>query len=376
METALPSSRRPRIFLGLDYYLADVHRGVLEYARQNSWMLDGHYAYFRDLNPASEYDGMIVSLFDENSPLAQYVREHASRGVPVVNFSPQNFPYPQVWEDNVAIGAMAAENLINCGHRTLVGIGARPDFLTGKLRLTGFSEAAEAVGAEVQILYTAHEGYREALSAVDAPAGLFVVDDMLAIHVMEHCRQLGRAIPGEFSIVGVGDDELQVYASYATLTSVNPDREQRGYRAATLLASLLDGEPTPTETILIPPLGVTSRESTATLAVGHEGLAKAIHYLRENYCQPITINELQGVTGLSRRRLQDLFRENLGRTPLEELTRLRLTQVKMLLRSSTQPVGMIAQRCGLATAHRLSRLFRQKEGLSPAEFRRQFGRGK
>ena len=365
-------SRRPRIFFGLDYYLVDVHRGVLEYARQNDWMLDGHYAYFRELFPTSEYDGMIVSLFDEKSPLAEYVREHAERGIPVVNFSPQDHPYPQVWEDNRAIGAMAAEYLLGCGYRSLVGIGARPEYRTGSLRMEGFFAAAKQAGVEVQILFTEQAGYLESLEALDAPTGLFAADDMLAIRVMEQCKRLGRAVPEEFGIVGMGDDELQVYASYATLTSVNPDYEQRGFRAAALLDSLMAGVKAPAEPILIPPLGVSSRESTATLAIQHEGLAKAVRYLRENYCQPILISELQGVAGLSRRRLQDLFKQNLGCTPLEELTRLRLIQVKILLRSSTQPIAMIAKRCGLTTAHRLSRLFRQKEGLSPIAFRAQF----
>ncbi len=379
METKLSNSKqfRPRIFLGQDYYLADIHRGVLEYARQNGWMLDGHYAYFRELNPAAEYDGLIVSLFGKDSPLAKYVGEHAKRGVPVVNFSPRTeFSYPQVWEDNEAIGVMAAEYLFGCGYRNLVGIGVLPEYRTGRLRLDGFTKAAEAAGAQVEKLFTQQPNYIESLAALPSPAGIFCADDMVAIRVMEQLRQIGRDVPDDFGVVGMGDDELQVYASYATLTSVNPDYEQRGYRAATLLDSLMAGEPAPTAPILVPPLGVTGRESTAVLAVHHEGLSNAIGYLRENFCQPITINELQGVANLSRRRLQDLFRQHLGCTPLEELTRLRLTQVKLLLRSSTQPIAMVAKLCGLETAHRLSRLFRQKMGISPAEFRRQFGRGK
>jgi LacI family transcriptional regulator len=377
MKNVLPNSRRPRIFLGQDYYLADVHRGVLEYARQNGWMLDGHYAYFRALNPATQYDGMIVSLFGKDSPLAKYTAEHAKRGVPVVNFSPQpEFSYPQVWEDNEAIGVMAAEYFLSCGYRSLVGVGALPKYPTSMLRLTGFRKMAEAAGVQIQLLFTGKPGYLESLATMESPAGIFCADDMFAIRVMEQLRQIGRAVPGDFGVMGMGDDELQVYASYATLTSVNPDYGQRGYRAAELLNSLMAGKTAPSEPILVPPLGVTARESTAVLAVRHEGLAKAILYLRENFFQPITINELQGVANLSRRRLQDLFKEHLGCLPLDELTRLRLTQVKVLLRSSTQSVAMIAKGCGLGSAHRLSRLFRQKVGISPVEFRRQFGREK
>ncbi|MBT3279749.1 MAG: substrate-binding domain-containing protein [Phycisphaerales bacterium] len=375
MEHRKPQSRRPRIFLGQDYYIADVHRGVLEYARQNEWMLDGHYAYFRELNPQAEYDGMIVSLFGVDSPLAKYVASRAEAGVPVVNFSPRpEFPYPQVWEDNRAIGEMAADYLLGCGYRTLVGVGVRPEYHTGALRLDGFFPVCKKAGADVQLLFMEQPGFRDALAALPPMTGIFCADDMVAIRVMELCHQIDRAVPEEFGIIGMGDDELQVYASYVTLSSVNPDYEQRGYRAAGLLDSLMAGSSAPSEPILVPPLGVSARESTAELAIPHAGLAKAVSHLRNHFREPITISDLQGVADLTRRRLQDLFKTHLGCTPLEELTRLRLTQAKLLLRSSTQPIAAIAQQCGLVTAHRLSRLFRQKEGLSPGEFRRQYGR--
>ena len=70
------------------------------------------------------------------------------------------------------------------------------------------------------------------------------------------------------------------------------------------------------------------------------------------------------------------FREELGCSPLEYLTRLRISRAKGLLTQRTfESVEKVARLSGFADSFYFSKLFKQHTGLSPREYRRRFGHG-
>jgi len=58
----------------------------------------------------------------------------------------------------------------------------------------------------------------------------------------------------------------------------------------------------------------------------------------------------------------------------EHVSRIRIDKAKELLRRTRLTVADIAQRVGIRDASNLGKLFRKFEGMSPLEYRRQFGR--
>jgi AraC-like DNA-binding protein len=63
------------------------------------------------------------------------------------------------------------------------------------------------------------------------------------------------------------------------------------------------------------------------------------------------------------------YRQLTGRTPMQELKRLRLAAALDLVRASELPLRAIASRCGFANEYHLSRCCRQLEGRPPSHFR-------
>ncbi|HRK43182.1 MAG TPA: helix-turn-helix domain-containing protein, partial [Gemmobacter sp.] len=73
---------------------------------------------------------------------------------------------------------------------------------------------------------------------------------------------------------------------------------------------------------------------------------------------------------LSPRRLEQLFRANLGVTPGAYALMLRLQAARRMLTDTRHPLAEIALRCGFSSASTLSRAFRAEFGQPPSALRR------
>jgi transcriptional regulator GlxA family with amidase domain len=74
--------------------------------------------------------------------------------------------------------------------------------------------------------------------------------------------------------------------------------------------------------------------------------------------------------GLSPRRLEGLFRENLATTPARHALDLRLQAARRMLTDTRHPVGEVALRTGFSSPTAFARAFRRRFGTSPAQARR------
>jgi LacI family transcriptional regulator len=59
----------------------------------------------------------------------------------------------------------------------------------------------------------------------------------------------------------------------------------------------------------------------------------------------------------------------LGRSPKEEMMRIRLERAKQLLTETTLPVGVVAEKCGFSQAKYFSHVFHARLGLTPGQYR-------
>ena len=73
----------------------------------------------------------------------------------------------------------------------------------------------------------------------------------------------------------------------------------------------------------------------------------------------------------SRRSLELSFRSHLGRSPHQELIRIRLDKAKTLLVGTTLPLAKIAELSGFGGPDNFSRAFRRETGISPRDHRLQ-----
>jgi LacI family transcriptional regulator len=155
------------------------------------------------------------------------------------------------------------------------------------------------------------------------------------------------------------------------LSSVAFNPERVGFEAAALLDRLMARRARPREPLLVPPLAVSTRQSTDVLAIDDADVAKAIHYIRRHALEGITVEDILDEVPLSRRALEHRFRRRLGRTPKEEIQRLRLDEAKNLIASTDLPLARISDRLGFHQPAYLSAVFKRETGATPAEYRRE-----
>ena len=101
------------------------------------------------------------------------------------------------------------------------------------------------------------------------------------------------------------------------------------------------------------------------------GLQRALSFITANYQRKITTEEIAAAAYLSRSYLSELFAKTFGMGPHEYLTVYRLSQVKKQLQNTDNSIADIAERTGFRDVFMLSRVFKNKFGMTPTAFRRQ-----
>jgi len=158
-------------------------------------------------------------------------------------------------------------------------------------------------------------------------------------------------------------------AMHIPVSSVDTNLEVLGYRGAELLDRLMNGQRAPAHPVRVPAAGVVARQSSDLLAVAHPGVARSVRFIWEHSHEPISVKDLVSVAAMSRRSLHSAFLQHLGRTPGQELHRVRIERAKKLLGQRDQKVETIGQDCGYQRANSFCVAFKQATGLSPKQYR-------
>ena len=166
------------------------------------------------------------------------------------------------------------------------------------------------------------------------------------------------------------DDDAICPLSDPPLSSVRPDAERVGYRAAEILDAMMNGKPASTSVEYISPTTVVQRMSTQVIAVEDREVARVCRFIREHACDGIDVNDVAEFTSLSRRQLERRFRNELNRTPHEEITTAQITKVKQLLRETEMTLEQIAPLAGYTHKESLSAVFKREVGETPGDYRR------
>ena len=369
-----------RVLVALDFYTHAVHRGVVRYARRAGWLVDARSHHLNlGMLPAGWFADGILSFFGPDDVFGPALR---AAGLPLVNTSPYlaELGLPTVRADDRASGLVAAEHLLDRGLQHFAMVQFSPSSPTSTARRAGFEASITAAGRQVHDAVCpplARAAGRQAqlkwlkdlLVRLPRPLGVFAESDLWAVELIHQSQEAGLSVPDDVAVVGVDNDDLIVDVAQVTVTSVDNDLEGVGFRAAELLDRLLWGEAPPTGPVLVPPVGVVQRQSTDILAVADRDLATALRYIHAHFTEPIQVDDVVDQTSTSRRRLQDLFRDHLGRPIAEEVRRCRLDLAKRLLRETGLKVAAVAERAGFGSGMQLHKLLAQDVGVGPAKYR-------
>lgn len=99
-------------------------------------------------------------------------------------------------------------------------------------------------------------------------------------------------------------------------------------------------------------------------------VARAAARIEARLDAPETAAEVAALVGLSPRRLESLFRRDLGTTPGAYALTLRLAAARRMLTDTRHPLSEVALRTGFSSPATLSRAFRARFGMAPGALRR------
>jgi AraC-like DNA-binding protein len=103
----------------------------------------------------------------------------------------------------------------------------------------------------------------------------------------------------------------------------------------------------------------------------HPAVTRALGIVEGRFRENWTLSKLADEAGLSRGRLAAVFRGAVGCSIHQFLTKARVRNAENLLAQSDLPVGDIALECGFSSAQHFSRVFKEVNGQTPVDFRRQ-----
>ena len=87
--------------------------------------------------------------------------------------------------------------------------------------------------------------------------------------------------------------------------------------------------------------------------------------MEANIEEPIELQELATLAGISRRQLERLFLKHMGCTPSRYYLRVRLNRARRLLKQTSCSIVEIASMCGFVSATHFSRCYRKTLGHAP-----------
>ncbi len=97
-----------------------------------------------------------------------------------------------------------------------------------------------------------------------------------------------------------------------------------------------------------------------------------ITFIKKNYCEKFTLEELASKANFSPNYFVRKFKERTGQPPLKYVNNLKLERAKFLLEHSDKLINAIMEEVGFLDQAHFSKLFRATTGYSPRKFREVF----
>lgn len=290
---------------------------------------------------------------------------------------------PSIGPDNLEVSAVAAEHLRERGFRHFgfcgVPRGTDPPM---DVRAFAFRQQIEAAGFTCELFHAERgvpfhvEQQRLArwIRSLPKPVGVMTCNDDRGLQVLRACMRIGVKVPDQVAVIGAGNDDCLCNLSEPPLSTVDLAARFIGYEAAALLDRMMDGKRPPALQIEIPPRGIVTRLSTDVLATEDQAVAQAVAFIRTRACDGIGVGDILKNVRLSRSALEPRLKKAIGRTIHQEIHRVQLERVKVLLSSSDLPIKQITSQCGFRTVQYLARVFRKETGQTPARYRNRMNR--
>ena len=282
--------------------------------------------------------------------------------------------------DSEAVGKMAAEYFIDRGYYRFAVVGEIDECNWSRLRTRSYSERLAEAGFACHVyaqpkIQESNWGVEQKrlsgwLRSLPKPIALFTTTDARGRQVLDACLTVDIQVPEEIAVLGVDNDEFICEIAYPPLSSIAMNTEQQAYEAAEMLDLMMRRKIKKGKIIFNEPLSVVTRKSSAIFHATDASVAKALKFIAENIGSRISVPEVVEATSTSRRVLEKIFRQELRRSIHEEIQRVRLQKVQLLLLQTRMSLAQIAEACGFDNENYMQKVFRKKFEMTINQYRK------
>jgi len=379
------SQRRVALFIETSReYGRGLLRGIIRYEREHGpWSI-----YFKPgglSDPAPEWlaswrgDGIIARV--TSNAMARAIRRSRVAAIDLWT-GIKGLNLPAVGVDNQALAELAASHFIERGFHHFAYYGTPPgEHYYYDMRREEYLRALEKRGYSVCDVYSEKRRARPSwelsrrhlaqwVQSLPKPVAIMTCHDDAGFQLLEACHDAHFQVPDDVAVLGVNNDEFLCNLSIPPLSSVDMGAEQIGYEAATLLDRMMKGEKNTRLWSLSAPKKIIARQSTDIASVSDRHVARAARLIREHACSGLSVEELLEQISASRTSLYRRFKLQLGRSPKQELTRIRMEKAKDLLTRTKLSVAQVAERTGYIESKYFIEVFNREVGLTPLKYRK------
>ena len=319
----------------------------------------------------------VIGQFEETDDVGLF----AVNGIVAVaqDFKQRFETIPNITADYVGTGRMGARFFLRRGFHHFAFFGFR-NVCWSDERCDGFWQEVEAAGygntfytynlQDIDNLwFYEQDKLTDWLRAIPKPIGIMACDDNQGNNLVEACHAAGIKIPSEVSILGVDNDELLCNLGSTPLSSIQVNIEEGGYQTAALIEQRVLHPETPLEDVVLKPLKIIDRMSTAAFATQDDQIQKAIQFIHRNASKKISVEDVTDEVALSRRLLERRFKKVTDQTIYQYITDVKLKQFAQMLLDTDAQLIDIALSLGESDTKSISRRFKQLYGCSPIQWR-------
>ncbi len=112
---------------------------------------------------------------------------------------------------------------------------------------------------------------------------------------------------------------------------------------------------------------ITSAKSSRDIAANSTS-ELIVEYMKKNLSSNLTLKNLCEHFIIGKTQLCQIFNQNLGQSPMEYYSSLKIEEAKKLLREKNYSVTQISDMLGYSSVHTFSRAFKQAAGFSPTAY--------
>lgn len=366
------------IALAMDYanpFVRDAARGIARYVFQRGdWRFYAPHGMPEvPLADLKKWNGDgVIGMLDRTA-----VSNLWKRGIPAVNIFGRfaDLPETSVVLDNQEVGRMAADYFLGKGIQRFAITGRRM-FGDATLKYDGYISALKAHGFQCLELKS-----RQAVRTIDTQiakldgggaVGVLATEDPIGRTVINACIDAGLRVPEDIAVLGVNNGAFSCEMLFPQMSSIEPGAERIGWQAAQMLEQLMTGGARSKEPVRIFPEQTVERYSTDLTAVNDPAVAAALRFIRENTHRPIRVDDVARATYVSRRTLENRFRNLLQVSVHDTIRRARIQRACRLLKETDRLVEVLSESCGYVTRERFNQAFRKETGTTPSAYRKKF----